>query len=274
MKKLFFISSLFMVVGFIACASLPSTGAEVAPYKPDNIDWQKIPSTRITLIYPGATSFEFLTSPDHRLGGRNIQRGTKNCKHCHLSKSHELDLNTDEIVSGSLKKKRSLKPFEPEPIAGKSGLLIAYLKAAYDDEFIYVMLMWPSTGASWKAGSSASGIEPDRVSIQINKSVDSFRRYGCFITCHDDLHSMPGSPGADLVKKDPYYAAIKRKDVHLYAYYTRNGAWNRHIEKGRLDVLRKGGGLIDLWTLEISEGRGKVQMAGSLTTGVLRLRAT
>ncbi len=252
MKKKIFILSLLIAVFLMVALPLPSRGVDAG-----RIDWQKIPSTRITLIYPGTTSFEFLTGDDHRLGGRNILRGKKDCKRCHLSKRNELDLKTAEIVSGVLKKKRSRKPFEPDPISGKKGLLIASLKAAYDDEFIYIMLMWPSTGAAWPSGSAASGIEADRVSMQINKSNDSFRRYGCFITCHSDLNTMPDGPGVDLVKKDPYYAGAKRKDVRLYAFYTRDGAWNRPIEKGALGALRKGGGLIDLWSMEISEGKGE-----------------
>ncbi len=252
MKKKIFILSLLIAVFLMAALPLPSQGVDT-----DKIDWQKIPSSRITLIYPGTTSFEFLISDDHRLGGRNILRGKKDCKRCHLSKRNELDLKADEIVSGALKKKRSRKPFEPDPLPGKKGLLVASLKAAYDDEFIYVMVMWPSTGVAWPAGSDASGAKADRVSMQINKSNDSFRRYGCFITCHNDLNTMPDSPGAGLVAKDPYYAGIKRKDVRLYAYYTRDGAWNRHIGKGALAALRKAGGLIDLWTMEISGGSGK-----------------
>jgi cytochrome c-type protein NapC len=215
------------------------------------IDWKSIRPTTITMFYPGMASMEFLISDDHRLGGRNIKQGKKNCRRCHLSKKGELDLKADEIASGTAKMKRSRKLFEDHPIKNKKGVLLASIKTAYDREYIYMLLSWPSAGKGWSKDADSDEIHPDRVSIQLNKRENYFRRYGCFITCHNDLNTMPLSPSKESVKANSYYARINRDDVRLYAYYTRDGAWNKMKSHDKLSGILKDGGLMDLWSVKL-----------------------
>ncbi len=215
------------------------------------IDWESINPATITMFYPGMTSMEFLVSDDHRLGGRNIKKGKKNCRRCHLSKKGELDLMADEIAAGTAMMKRSRKPFEDKPIKGKKGTLLASIKAAYDSEYIYMRLSWPSPGRGWAGNGGTDIIKPDRVSIQLNRREDYFRRYGCFITCHNDVNTMPKAPSKKLVRGNPYYAGLKRDDVRLYAYYTREGAWNKIKGRDKLSGILKEGGLMDLWSVKL-----------------------
>ncbi|MBE9531753.1 MAG: hypothetical protein IME98_02990 [Proteobacteria bacterium] len=217
------------------------------------IDWTTVRPATLTMFYPGMTSMEFLTSEDHRLGGRNIKQGKKSCRRCHLSKKGELDLLADEIANGTAKMKRSRKLFEDQPINNKKGVIVASIQAAYDKEHIYLRLSWPSAGRGWSEEASTEDIHPDRVSIQLNKASNHFKRYGCFITCHNDLNTMPSSPSKEEVKADSYYAAIKRDDVRLYAYYTRNGAWNKMKSRDDLSGLLREGGLMDLWSVKLQD---------------------
>lgn len=216
-----------------------------------DIDWAKVGSQKLTLFYPGVTSWEFLTSDDHRLGGREIKKAGKDCRHCHLSKEGELDLKADEIASGSIKMKRSHNPFEPEPIAGKKGVMTASLQAAYDDEFAYLRVEWASKGTGWS--KKASNGAPDRVSVQINKAEPYFKKYGCFITCHNDLNTMPASPSKKEVAAHPYYGGHDRTDVRLYAFYARN-SWSDKKGGPELEKKLKEGGSIDLWSADIEQG--------------------
>ncbi|MEE8575409.1 MAG: ethylbenzene dehydrogenase-related protein [Thermodesulfobacteriota bacterium] len=222
------------------------------------VDWTGAESHRITLIYPGYTSYEFLVSDDHRLGKRNILQTKKNCRRCHLSKRGELDLKTDEIVSGKAKMKRSRKDFEDSPKPGKKGVLYANLQSAFDKDYIYIKLSWSSRGTGWLASGKKTA--SDRVSIQLNKDHEPFKRYGCFITCHTDVHSMPNSPSKEEVRADPYYSSKGRDEVHLYAYYTRNGGsgWNNMKSAEEITELTKEGALIDLWSMELKAGVAKV----------------
>ncbi len=218
-------------------------------------NWSAIPATDIILIYPGVTSWEFLLSDDHRLGGRAIKRKQKkDCKHCHLSKAGELDMKVDEIAAGTANMKRSHKPFEPKPIPGKAGTLHAKVKAAYDKTHIYIRVEWDSSGTSWSGGSGKK--TPDRISLQMNKRNTYFKKYGCFIACHNDLNTMPNSPSKRQVLSNEYYKALKRDDVRLYAFYTRD-SWSKRKSEAELEKARAGGGLIDLWSLELAGGKVK-----------------
>ncbi|MBI5643026.1 MAG: hypothetical protein HY954_06095 [Deltaproteobacteria bacterium] len=241
MRGISLLLPLFLIMALI----LP--GAALA----GEINWNKAGASKISLFYPGVTSWEFLTSDDHRLGGREIKQGKKDCKHCHLSKEGELDLKADEIASGTVKMKRSHNPFEPEPLPGKKGLITAKVQAAYDNDYMYIRIEWDSKGAGWQKKAS-KGL-PDRVSLQINKSEVAFKKYGCFITCHNDLSTMPNSPSRKEVVSNGYYGSQNRDDVRLYAYYART-SWSERKPQGELDKRIKDGGRIDLVSAEINNG--------------------
>ncbi len=221
----------------------PATGSSA------DVNWSKATKAKVTLFYPGVASWEFLTGDDHRLGGKEIKKGKKDCRHCHLSKEGELDLKADEIASGAIKMKRSHNPFEPEPMPGKKGVMTALLQAAYDREFVYIRVEWDSKGTGWRKKHGESGVA-DRVSIQVNKADPSFGKYGCFISCHNDLNTMPLSPSAKEVGSDPYYSRLKRDDVRLYAWYARD-SWSDRKSEHELAQRLKEGGRIDLLSAEI-----------------------
>ena len=230
-----------------------------APAGADEVRWEGIRPYKVTMYYPGYSSFEFLTSEDHRLGARNIKRGEKSCRRCHLSKRGELDLAATEIASGKAMMKRSRAPLEDEPIAGKKGVLSAYIQAAYDSDYIYFRVSWSSKGTGWHDASPPERGIPDRVSFQINSGNDLFKRFGCSITCHSDLSGMPRSPSAEEVRSHPYYSRLGRDEVRLYADYTRLGGWDKLKSPAEIRALKEAGALIDLWSIEIQGGRSTVR---------------
>lgn len=206
------------------------------------IDWQKIAKSEVALFYPGVASWEFLNGDDHRLGGKEIKKGKKDCRHCHMSKEGGLDLKAADIAAGSIRMKRSHNAFEPEPLAGKKGFMSARVQAAYDADYAYVRVEWESRGAGWKKKG-----EPDRVSIQMNAAEPAFAKYGCFVTCHNDVNTMPESPSRKAVASNPSFNG--RDDVRLYAYYAKN-SW----DAAGVDAKRKTG-LIDLRSIEFDNGK-------------------
>ncbi|GMR05288.1 MAG: hypothetical protein BMS9Abin24_088 [Thermodesulfobacteriota bacterium] len=219
------------------------------------IKWEDVGSTKIVLFYPGVVSWEFLTSQDHRLGGRDIKRVRKDCRHCHLSKSGELDLEADDIVAGAIKMKRSHKAFEPEPIPGKKGTMRADVKAVYDKDYLYIKVDWAAKGTAWRQAKGPGSV-PDRVSAQLNATDKHFIRYGCFISCHNDLNSMPGSPSKKEVSANPYYGKLGRDDVRLYAFYARD-SWAKNKGKAELAGILKERGRIDLRSVKLEDGRAE-----------------
>jgi len=237
----------FMTAAFLIAAFTASAGY-------CGVDWHKIHTTTMVLIYPGTASWEFVHSDDHRLGKHGIMRKKKGCRRCHLSKEGELDLKADEIAAGTLKMRRSQRPFEPKPIEGKKGTIRASLQAAYNTEYLYIRVEWEAKGSAWR--SNARNVTPDRVTLQINKKNDAFKRYGCFISCHNDLNTMPSSPPKEKVISNPYYSALGRDDVRLYAFYAGN-SWAKKKSPAELKKILAGGGLIDLWSVKLAGGAAK-----------------
>ncbi len=240
MKKFLF---LFVLVVFFSLFISNSAVAEP--------DWSSIPEEEITLFYPGVANWEFLNSPDHSLGARNIKRGKKQCKTCHVSDSGEYDIMTEEIAAGRLKMKKSRKLFEPSPIPDKKGFFSSKVQAAYDDEFIYIKVKWKSKGTSWYSSENGS---PDRVSLQINKDQKLFKKYGCMLSCHSSADSMPESISHSEVRKHPYYSKKNRDNIRLYTSYSRTdgGGWADIKSDEELKALTLEGSFIDVWVAEIN----------------------
>lgn len=132
--------------------------------------------------------------------------------------------------------------------------MYASVRAAYDDDYLYIKTEWESKGTGWQK-STSKGIV-DRVSFQVNKGEVLFRKYGCFIACHNDLNTMPLSPSKKDVSNNPYYRALGRDDVRLYAFYARD-SWKRQKSESELKRLVKNGGVIDLWSVELLDGSVK-----------------
>lgn len=233
----------FKILLFLSCLAIVLFAATDNVAAAD-IDWNRVDRSEVMLFYPGVASWEFLNGDDHRLGGREIKKGKKDCRHCHMSKEGGLDLKAAEIAAGSMKMKKSHNAFEPEPVAGKKGMISARVQAAYDADYAYIRVEWDSKGAGWKKKG-----EPDRVSIQMNRMEPAFARYGCFVTCHNDANSMPNSPSRKEVASNPAYHG--REEVRLYAYYAKN-SWDSPLPGNEAKAR---GGLIDLKSIEFEGGK-------------------
>ncbi len=245
MKRRHFI---FAVAALLALL-LPAIG------RAEGIHWNDVASSNIVLFYPGVTSWEFLTSDDHRLGSRDIKRVRKECKHCHLSREGDLDLKANDIAAGTIRMKRSHNAFEPEPIPGKAGIMHADIRAAYDSKYLYIRVEWSSKGGAWHQKKAPDSI-PDRVSMQLNARDTHFKKYGCFINCHNDLYTMPNSPSKQEVARNPYYKKLGRDDVRLYTFYTRD-TWNKRKPQKELDEKLKESGVTDLRSIVFEDRKAE-----------------
>jgi cytochrome c-type protein NapC len=222
------------------------------PSAAEEIAWEKVPPYKATLFYPGVASWEFLLSDSHRLGGKNIRKGERACIECHLDEeTGKLDIGAEQIAAGTLKMKRSDQPFEPDPIPGKKGFLTLDLRAAYDDQYLYLRFEWESAGMSWRDPQPGDEFF-DSVAVQLNKAQSAFRRYGCFIACHKFLSSMPETPSRKELQGHPYYGPLDREDVRLFAFYTREEGWAEFKKEADLKRLLSEGGLIDLWRVKFA----------------------
>jgi len=190
-------------------------------------DWSKVDAQSFKIFYPGVSSWGFLTSPDHGTGEKPVMKNKKSCSQCHISKKGEYDISADKIISGTMNMTESGAPLEPKPLKGMPGYVDINVKAAYDDEYVYLSINWPSAGTSFKDASLADQGLADKLSVQLtNGSIKSFGKSGCFITCHDSLKDMPGDDGSG---KKLYAAFTEKKGKKMPEKLL-----NNLISKGRI----------------------------------------
>jgi len=204
----------------LATVGLPCSAAD--------IDWGSVPVKKVKVFYPGQASWDFLRDQDHGTGSAPVKTQKKACAECHVGETGEYDINSDQIITGDLKRSKSKEPLEPQGISGAKGFKDVSLQAAYDAQNLYLRLQWLGSGASVADASLED--RADRVSIQIANKIGTFKKYGCFITCHDNEEEMPANRG---------------EKVTLYGYYTRDKDGNVK-DKDTLDGYHSKGQFIDL----------------------------
>ncbi len=248
------------LLGAVALMGGPALAAD-----PATIDWSKIPAKSITLFYPGQSTYDWLLSPDHKKGDKQVAQG-KACLSCH--EGDEADIG-NKLVKGG--------PLEPTPIAGKNGTLPLSVQAAHDKEFVYFRMQWKSQmnregrmhdyvrfdGKEWKSYGSyrshekvRSGAEPplyeDRVAIMLDDGkVERFAQQGCWLTCHNGMRDAPKMAGKDAVKKHPFLgdAGMKKDEVLKYLAITRSdpeASWDKPKSAEEIAKLKAAGQFLDL----------------------------
>ena len=229
---------------------------------PATIDWSGVPATKLTLFYPGQSTFQWLRSSGHP-GAAVVGSGTP-CVACHKGQEGKLG---EKIVKGG--------PLEPTPPAGKNGSLPLSVQVAYDDQNAYFRFQWKTKnnypgdgypyyrfdGKEWKAygaprlsAPAYKGEQPpiyeDRLSMLIDDgAVPNFQTQGCWVTCHNGERDNPKQPSAAEVAANPFYQAIKRADVRKYLPFTRtdaNASWDKGVTAEQLSQLKAEGKFLDL----------------------------
>lgn len=203
------------------------------------IDWAGVQGKDIAVFYPGQASWEWvLTESDH--SGAPKFRGGKNCVDCHEGEQKKIG---DLIVSG--------KKLEPSPIPGKPGSLTVNVKAAHDDQKLYIRLEW--------AGGPPSGKKQDpdfeeKATVMIDDgTVKEMSRAGCWGACHDDAIGMASAPAGKEITK---YVPESRTKL------TRQGGGDNIKPQADLDALVQGGTFLEYWQGRLNKGKPAVAVDG------------
>ena len=258
----------------LAATTLPAAAADV-----QSLPWNTIPAKKITLFYPGQSTYDWLLSPAHDKGNTRVARG-KDCISCH--EGEEKDLGDKLVKAGRL---------EPTPIAGKNGTIELQVQAAHDAQYLYLRAQWKTNmnregrmhdyvrfdGKAWKWYGShrtedkvRSGAEPplyeDRFSIMLDDGkVARFADQGCWLTCHNGMRDTQGEAAADAVKRHPLLgdSGLKSSDVRKYLPSTRTDAaasWDKTRSPEEIARIKAEGGFLEL--MQWRAGRsGPVDMA-------------
>jgi len=204
------------------------------------IDWSGVQGKDIVVFYPGQASWEWLlTKSDH--SGSTKFRGGKNCVDCHEGEQKKIGAL---IVSG--------KKLEPTPIPNKPGSLTVNVKAAHDDQKLYIRLEW--AGAATPSGKKMEPDFEEKATVMIDDgSVLEMTRAGCFGACHDDEVGMASAP-AD--KKITMYLPESRTKL------TRQGGDDFFKSQADLDAQLKGGKFLEYWQGRLNKGKPAVAVDG------------
>jgi hypothetical protein len=247
----------------ICLASGIATSALAAD--PQSIDWPKIPAKSITLFYPGQSTYDWLLTPEHKKGDKQVAQG-KACLSCH--EGDEKDLGNKLVKGGSL---------EPTPIPGKNGTIDVAVQAAHDAEYVYFRFQWKTNlnregrmhdyvrfdGKQWKwyggdrnEKEVRSGEQPplyeDRLAIMLDDGkVPSFAQQGCWVTCHTGMRDTPNAVVGEPVKKHPLFGdgGMKQSDIRKYLAATRTdeaASWDKTKSREEINKIKAEGGFLDL----------------------------
>lgn len=242
------------------CASLP-TG-------PQGIDWNAIPATKVTLFYPGQSSYQWLRSEAHKGAARETARGDA-CVSCHDDPKEE-QLQGTKILKGN-------HPLEPRVavLKGKNGFVDVNVQAAYDDKNAYLRFQWQTNnknhpgsdypgyrfdGKEWKAyghmrlhkDTLAGKFPPvyeNRMSIMLDDGkVPGFAQQGCWLTCHDGERDMPKELSKAEIEANALMKAIKKSDVRKFIPASRSNPmdWQTGKPMEEIAKLKAGGEFLDL----------------------------
>ena len=229
---------------------------------PAAVSWSSVPSSTLTLFYPGQSTYQWLRSPDHP--GAQMVTGGGECLTCHKGTEAKLG---DKLVKAN--------KLEPTPVDGKNGSVQVNVQIAYDNENAYFRTQWKTRnnypgeaypflrfdGKEWKpygnqklAAAVRKGEQPgiyeDRFSIMIDDgAVPGFAKQGCWLTCHNGERDAPKQPTAAEVKANPLFQAIKKNDVRKYLPSTRTDAlasWDKGKSLDEINKIKAEGGFLDL----------------------------
>jgi hypothetical protein len=224
------------------------------------IDWSKIPSTTVSLFFPGQSSYEWLRK-DHP--GASAVQADQPCVTCH--KGQETKLGAKLVKGG---------PLEPTPVEGKTGQVDLKVQAAYDAKNAYFRFEWrtqqpyPGTehqylrfdGKEWKVygypkldkivrDGKGPGIYEDRMSLMIDDGkVPGFAQQGCWLTCHNGQRDMPGTASKEDAQANALLKAINKNDLRKYLPSTRTDPadWKTGKTPEEIAKIKAAGGFVDL----------------------------
>jgi cytochrome c-type protein NapC len=190
-----------------------------------DIDWASVPSSALTLFYPGQASFEWVQNGRNHGGARPLTKGGEACATCHAK---ELKTIGDKIVAGG--------DLEPTPIPGKRGTIDATIKAAHDGENLYVQLQWEDGGHHPVPFVDGGKLDPEnqiKVAMMITGTgIEMGEAVGCWATCHADNTYMPFDPGEEAIAASGDIAARLHAQTHVTKY----------LPESRTDIELRGRG--------------------------------
>ncbi|MBL8327365.1 MAG: hypothetical protein JNJ71_00845 [Rubrivivax sp.] len=224
-------------------------------------DWAKVPATKITVFYPGASPMEWITKGSEHGGARALRKG-ETCASCHHEETADMG---KKLVSG--------QKLEPKPIKGKVPSIPVQVQAAHDGVNLYLRFSWkqPPGGAEKMDKDNAVKLA---LMLEDNK-VTGANLSGCWESCHADARTMPDAKDDKKTKYVKEGALAGGKFYDLMQWTSKGGKSDGHVadrrvmEGGKALQDAKGERKGDEWsvvfTRKLSGGEGDVTLASGKT---------
>ena len=234
-----------------------STGALATPIAGFGIDWSDVPERKITLLYPGETSMEWvMTGKDHG-GARPLLNGGDRCVTCHDKEAGDMG---KKMVTG--------KKAESHPQPDKRASIAVNVQAAHDDDNLYLRFAWDDTDhvpVPFVDGGKMDPENPMKLAVMLaTDDVEFADRSGCWQTCHHDARTMPDTPAADAATGNP---AAQRLNLAM--------GITKYLKESRTDIEVQGrrGKVRGGWDKLKSEEEVKAALAANQFMDLLRYKS-
>lgn len=181
-----------------------SAAAAVAPASAGSVDWSKVPTKLVKLLYPGQTSFEWIQTGTEHGGARAFKKGEA-CAGCHEGEQPDMG---KKMVNG--------EKAETTPIPGKPGSVPLSVQATHDGVNLTMRFQWPENphvAIPFADGGKMDAENQVKLAFMIDQGkVADADRSGCWSTCHHDSKSMPDAPAGGGATK---YLPQTRTEISL-----------------------------------------------------------
>jgi len=258
----------------------------------NGINWNGIEAAEITLFYPGQASLEWVLKGSDHGGKRAFTKGDR-CFECH--EDEEMDIG-DLIVSG--------EKVEPTPIPGKRGFIPLQVKAAHDNDYLYMQFQWENDEhhpIPFAEDGKMDKENPIKLAIMLSyddedgSKVEYADRAGCWQSCHHDANYMPDQPDdaeltgelskrLDLSGGFTKYLKESRTEIEIEGKDgKKRGGWNKLKSESEIETLLENGTFMDLLRYKAGTGESEdgyilaervmtggqgVQFSGELKDGI------
>lgn len=240
-------------------------------------DWSKVPSRKVTVLYPGNSGLEWVMKGTDHSGARAV-KGGETCAGCHDKEAADIG---KKIVSG--------EKLDSKPIKGKAGSIPVTVQAAHDANNLYLRFQWKAPAGG---GPKMDTTNEVKLTVMLDAGNVEYAAQGtCWASCHNDMRSMDDANDAAAKKHaksgalgwdDGVTKYIKESRTEISLKEKPRGGWDKlkpdaeiaaALKEGKfLDLIqyRSGGAPIDGYVLDsrhMSGGKSLVSAEGSQSGG-------
>lgn len=219
-----------------AASAAPAAVAAPSATATGSGGWDNTPGRDITLFYPGQSSMEWVLTGKEHGGARPYKKGDR-CTICHDKEAADMG---KKIVTG--------EKLEPTVIAGKRGSIPVNVKAAHDDEYLYMRFAWkeaPHAPVPFAPGGKMDPENSMKLALMFaTDEVEHAARAGCWGTCHHDARTMPHAPEGKEVSK---YIVESRTAIEIEGKNdAKRGGWDKLKDEAALQSEMAAGHFMDI----------------------------